>query len=548
MLTYIVLAAIIVSSLAFMVILVLETGRALKFARVQARARKLELELADRMIEEAGSTTGKLSKMLGGRKSSFRHKSFRGGKGKGPRGSSIGRVNRAAPSRDEEDSKERPMSPRRKPKLKVAVTESAKEDIVSPRTLNKLVAEFATGQRALTPPTKKKEGDAADWKQNPMNPGNMSVFKAARQLSMIKALSPGVKVAGKVVPPPSRPPPKQLVEQRDRRRKSGGGTATGGGSPMARRRGTGRKLGGSPRSRWARVKPGAVLDVKRRRASMMRSAKLAAPPGVRKVRRPHRAPERAVPPKGGTKPGRALHGDATDWRKVLDEDSHMSFWYSEALGESVWIAADDSDPLPPNKRGVDDWERHDDDDEGKPFWFSASRGYSVWSDLYSPIAAREAADPSAAAAAATAAGPVDWEEHIDADNDLPFWYSPSRGYSVWTSPFADEPDAAGAAGFGATGDEDGALLAGSPKSRVTDWKEVWDDAAGRPFWYSESLGQSVWEDPTGGLGPASGETAVATDWVEHELPDGTGRRYWYSPSLDLSRWTDPHAVAASNRG
>lgn len=570
MLTYVVLIAIIISSVSFLVILVVETARALKFARVQARARRLEVELAERMIAEAGSSSGKVAKMLGGRGRSMRGARLQGGT----------------------DAAKKSSQPRaqRKPHLTLQAAGDPAKDVaatVSPRTMSKLVTEFATGEPVLSPPA--REGKDTSWTDNPMKlsaagtSARGASVAGVRRATRRHTLSPGSKVAGKVVPPPSKPPPAQLLRRRDQRRsltskgaksprgakspkgrsptskggkspKSRSPIAAGGWSPRSlrlRKLETGKTKGrgskktlrevarkvatekaDSPRARLLGLRPGVVLDMSRRRASMMRSAKLAAPPGVRQVR----PPRRELKPSGDTAGARGAAtlsgGDATDWRKVFDEDSQLSFWYSEALGESVWIAADDANPLPPNERGVDDWERHDDEDDGKPFWYSASREYSVWSDPKRNVHRGEGGATASGATSGTADGVDDWERHYDTDVGLPFWYSPSRSESIWTNPRGDADDAADSTSDG-SGD---------------DWQEVWDEDVGRMFWYSESRGESVWEDPTvsardNHAARSAGETAVATDWVEHEVPDGSGRRYWYSPSLDLSRWTDPNAAA-----
>lgn len=526
LLTYTVLTAIVLSSISFFVILVVETFRALRFAAIQARARRLEVELAERLLEQAATSSGTKAKRLLGRAVSFRRSASRGKIARASRGRVTLAGGAAQPKSATPEANKKPTHLR----LKLLQDDSAKPAEVSPRTMNKLVTQFATGERPLSPPPA-SGGAQVPWTTNPLSPvpASKRFHTMARRLSTLKALKPGVAIEGRVVPPPpTSPPPAAATGAAGAPQKGPGQEATAapkteqdGDASRARRRArVGFSKKGARKVKQSKAQrsavPGTVLDRKRRRASMLASAKLAAPPGVRRVRRPHRVHHRATEMRK-----LAPRGDPTDWRKVRDDDSGMWFWYSELLGESVWIADDDDNPQPPTSE-VDDWERHDDD--GLPFWYSPSRGYSIWFDPHTE---------------------EDWEAHVDPENGIPFWFSPSRGYSVWTDPTVGTQRDGASGAAQATENESSELLRAG-RGEKDDWQEVRDESA--VFWYSPSRDLSVWVDPRTHKGaPTSmsssdaAETAVATDWVQHDVEDGTGRQYWYSPSLDVSRWTDPFA-------
>jgi len=172
----------------------------------------------------------------------------------------------------------------------------------------------------------------------------------------------------------------------------------------------------------------------------------------------------------------------------------------------------------------------------------------------------------------------DWEEFADPETGDAYYYSKSRGETVWDRP--PEMDAAkGAAAAAAAAATTTAVVAAAARKKkkkkkeekrrkgtlvgTSDWEQFSDPSSGETYFYSKSRGLTRWDRPPemdaagmkGRKGTMTAADAAAAsvsakkkekkkrsnkagDWQKFSDPD-TGDAYYYSKSRGQTVWDKP---------
>ena len=188
---------------------------------------------------------------------------------------------------------------------------------------------------------------------------------------------------------------------------------------------------------------------------------------------------------------------ASDWFEAWDDDAQTLYYRNEATGDTSWerpadfVGAGEADAT--EHAWIELW----DEDTEAPYWMHSETGESTWEM------------PEAVAnAAAASAGALE-------DYGAPQFVSLEDGFAGGVGAAADagvegEWRAEGEWGAGA---EDGTI------ALATQWTEGWDEGSEAPYWYNETTGETVWEQPAE---QAYGGEAYGGEAYEGETYGGEG--------------------------
>lgn len=273
--------------------------------------------------------------------------------------------------------------------------------------------------------------------------------------------------------------------------------------------------------------------------------------------------------------------DTAPEHQKADTDTASPHWgdTDEALIENG-ASTPAKDPHENTAQGADEgehWEEHMDDDQNV-FYYNTVTGVSRWDKPLSLVRKFAKALGSLHAHSEQPVDDVDdeWEEHVDAESETPYYYNKYTGESRWDRPLKLAKKIAMMARFAhSTHSEE----AENEANDDVEWEEVIDTETDTPYYYNPLTGESRWDKPLERVRRAArvaatlrslstGSKADVEDpqespdpehsqqdsepleelvapsendlevWEEVIDPDSNSS-YWYNPNTGESRWDNP---------